>query len=163
MKETRINYDIKSQKVFLIGVDGSMIGEIHLNDAVYKAKSVGLDLVEVGNKNNIPVCKIMDFGKYKYEQEKSKKKNTSAKTQTKEIRFHPNTGDNDLKYRAKQAEEFLKDGHKVKVTVRFRGREQHHLILGGEIIDKFLEMICIKFDKTNPSLDGNNLSITLTQ
>lgn len=150
-----INNAIKAKNVFLINEAGEKLGVVHIKEALYKAKEALMDLVEVGNSNTIgvPVCKIMDYGKWKYEQSKKEKKSrqNQQKILTKEIKFRPNTGENDLKYRAKQAEEFLKEGHKVKLTVRWKGREGEHINeTGKNLLEKYLKMIEAKFN-----LEGN--------
>lgn len=161
-KKVNINKEIRANKVLLIGEDGKNLGVISLNDALYRAYNLGMDLVEVGNKDNVPVCKIIDYGKWKYEQEK-KKKGVQFKQQTKEINFRPNTGNNDLTYRAKQVDDFLEEGHKVKLTVKFKGREQEHMLdTGRKLLERFLNMISVKFSIcSTPSIDGKTISMTL--
>ena len=129
-----------------------------------RAQESGLDLVEV-NSGEIPICKIMDFGKFKYEQIKKNKQNAKNQTVviTKEIKFRPNTGDNDLLYRAKQVDQFLKDKNRVKLSVRFRGREIEHISsVGKNLIDKFLGMLKEEYImEMAPRTDGGFITLLL--
>jgi translation initiation factor IF-3 len=141
-KETiRINENIRIHEVRVIDADGSPLGIIPTFQALEKAKAVGLDLVEVSPTAAPPVCRIMDFGKYKYEIQK-KQKVSKAKQHVikiKEIKFHPKTGENDYNYRLVQAKEFLEKGFKVKATVVFRGREMAHIEYGSRWLKKMAE------------------------
>lgn len=134
---------VKARKVLLIDSDGRNLGVVDTRDAYYMAENAGLDLVQIGDgKTETPVCKIMDHGKWKYEQSKKRKAAKIAQQTTKELKMRPNTGDHDLRYRAEQAASFLDDGNKVKVLVRFRGRECNHMIETGKLVlEKFLSMI----------------------
>jgi translation initiation factor IF-3 len=130
---TRINEHIRSYEIRVIDHDGKQLGILTVPQAMEKARERGLDLVEVAGTANPPVCRIMDFGKYKYEVSK-KQKASKAKQhiiKVKEIKFHPKTGENDYNYRLEQAKEFLEKGFKVKATVTFRGREMAHLDYGA--------------------------------
>lgn len=140
-----INQKIKASIVLLIDENGNNIGNINTHEALLKAQNSGLDLVEINSKAT-PVCKIMDFSKWKYEQSKKAKKNKHQKQEIKELKFRPNTGENDLKYRAKQADKFLIKGNKVKLVVRFRGREQEHIFTTGKnLLEKFLGFLNTSF------------------
>jgi translation initiation factor IF-3 len=148
---TNVNRDIKAPRVLLIDENGKNHGNVSTKDALYKARAADLDLVEVNSGGKVPVCKIMDYGKWKYEQDKRKKKNTSTKTQTKEMKFRPNTCDNDLTYRAKQTDKFLNSGNRVKLVVRFKGREQEHIyVTGKSLLERFLELLTAKYYITSP-------------
>lgn len=162
-KSVIMNKDIKSSFVFIVDENNKLIN-ISLNDALFKARSIGMDLIEVGKKDNVSICRMMDFGKWKYEQEKKKKKNVQIKQQTKEINFRPNTGDNDLKYRAKHTDEFLAEGHRVKLTITFKGREQGHMLSTGKsLLEKFLQMISAKYTiYSNASTSGNTINMILS-
>jgi len=140
--ETRTNRHIKEDRVVLIDEAGNNCGEISTRDALKKAQESNLDLVEV-NSGKVPICRIMDYGKWKYEQEKRRRTNNSQrKQQVKEIKFRPTTGHNDLVYRAKQVDNFITDGNKVKLVVKFKGREQEHMFKTGMVLlDKFLDML----------------------
>ncbi len=126
--QIRVNHRIRVPEVRVIGADGSMLGVLQTHEAMRMAQEQGLDLVEVNPKADPPVCKILDFGKYKYEE---KKKTAEAKrkqtvVEIKEIKLRPKTDDHDIAFKTKAARRFLEAGHKVKVTVRFRGREITH-------------------------------------
>jgi translation initiation factor IF-3 len=143
------------------------MGIVSIREALARAKEEGLDLVEVGKHDaNTSICKIADYGKMKYEKSKKvkKSKQNSKKQVIKEIKFRPNTGDNDLVYRAKQAEEFLKDNNKVKLLVRFRGREVEHIgNTGKTILEKFLKMITVNFKiDENMRMEGKSICILIS-
>ncbi|WXB20293.1 translation initiation factor IF-3 [Pendulispora albinea] len=126
--QIRVNHRIRVPEVRVIGADGSMLGVLQTHEAMRLAQEQGLDLVEVNPKAEPPVCKILDFGKYKYEE---KKKTAEAKrkqtvVEIKEIKLRPKTDDHDIAFKVKAARRFIEAGHKVKVTVRFRGREITH-------------------------------------
>jgi translation initiation factor IF-3 len=126
--QIRVNHRIRVPEVRVIGADGSMLGVLQTHEAMKMAQESGLDLVEVNPKADPPVCKILDFGKYKYEE---KKKTAEAKrkqtvVEIKEIKLRPKTDDHDVAFKIRAARRFLEAGHKVKVTVRFRGREITH-------------------------------------
>ncbi len=126
--QIRINHRIRVPEVRVIDADGEMLGVLQTHEALRKAQEKGLDLVEVNPKAEPPVCKILDFGKYKYEE---KKKTAEAKrkqtvVEIKEIKLRPKTDDHDIAFKIRAARKFLEAGHKVKFTVRFRGREITH-------------------------------------
>src|SRR5687767_7202737 len=126
--QIRINQRIRVPEVRVIGDDGEMLGILPTHEALKRAQERGLDLVEVNPKADPPVCKILDYGKYKYD-EKKKARETKIKTaafETKEIKLRPKTDDHDLDFKTRAAQHFLESGHKVKFTVRFRGREITH-------------------------------------
>ena len=126
--QIRVNHRIRVPEVRVIDADGSMLGVLQTHEALRKAQEQGLDLVEVNPKSDPPVCKILDFGKFKYEEKKkageAKRKQTVV--EIKEIKLRPKTDDHDLAFKVKAARRFLEAGHKVKFTVRFRGREITH-------------------------------------
>ncbi|MFO0675555.1 MAG: translation initiation factor IF-3 [Polyangiaceae bacterium] len=135
--QIRINHRIRVPEVRVIAADGSMLGVLQTHEALRMAQEQGLDLVEVNPKAEPPVCKILDFGKYKYEE---KKKTAEAKrkqtvVEVKEIKLRPKTDDHDLETKVRAARRFLEAGHKVKFTVRFRGREITHPEKAQEQID----------------------------
>ncbi len=115
-----------------------MLGVMQVRDAINRAKDYGLDLVEVSPNANPPVCKIQDFGKYKYEQQKKKAeaKKKQKVVELKEIKLRPNIDKHDLEIKLKHVQEFLSEGNKVKFTLRFRGREMAHLELGNQLMEK---------------------------
>lgn len=139
------NGDIRGKEVRLIAEDGSQIGVISLNDAMNRAKSAGLDLVAINPKSSPPVCKILDLGKFKFEQRKREKEVAKAaresRVDVKEIQLRPVIDQHDLKTKARKAEQFLKDGDKVKVVLKFRGREISHSELGRKVMEEFLVLI----------------------
>ena len=129
----RINSSIRITPIRVISEDGEQLGVIPTEQALDRAKDAGLDLVEVAPNERPPVCRIMDYGKYKYD--KNKKRNTGqAHTKTKEIRLRPKTGEEDIRTKLRQAEKFLKHKDRVQVSVLFRGREMAHVEEGQKIM-----------------------------
>ena len=137
----RINDEITSKTILLIGDDGHKYGEIGLDEALALGEEKGFDVVEVSPDNKPPVCKLMDYGKYKYEQQK--KANEARKKQKvieiKEIKFRPGTDIHDYEVKMRSVMKFLGEGDKVKVTLRFRGREMAHQELGTKLLDRVKE------------------------
>ena len=134
-----INEQIRDKEVRLIGPDGGQLGIMSAKEAYFKAKDANLDLVKIAPTAKPPVCKIIDYGKYRYElARKAKEAKKKQKTvETKEIRLSPNIDTNDLNTKVNQARKFLSKGAKVKVSLRFRGREMAHRDVGREILDSF--------------------------
>lgn len=148
----------------MIDEDGTQLGIMPLKDAQDLATSKNLDLVKISPNANPPVCKIMDFGKFKYEA--SKKDKESKKKQkviiVKEVRLRPVIEDNDLKTKAKMAYKFLESGDKVKVAVRFRGRELGHKEIGVQVINSFIELVKdVGTPDKGPKLEGNNMILMI--
>ena len=139
-KDLRINRQIRSREVFLIDENGEQKGVMNTYDAFRLAEEAGLDLVEVSPMANPPVCKILDFGKYRYEMEKKQKeaKKNQAVTKLKEVRMQSKIADNDINTKSKAISEFLGEGNKVKVSIRFKGRTMTHPELGKEVLDTIL-------------------------
>src|SRR3974390_3444456 len=131
-RDARTNRRIKAREVLAVGVDGEQLGVLPIEQALARAQELGLDLVEVSPMAKPPVCKIMDYGKFKYEAKKkaneAKKKQVVVKL--KEIKLRPRTEEHDYDVKLRQAREFLEEGHKVKVTIVFRGREIAHREIG---------------------------------
>ncbi len=129
---------IRVPEVRCIDADGEQIGIISTRDALRKATEAGLDLVEISPNAHPPVCRIMDYGKFKYEAEKKDRQAKKHQTQTKvkEIKFHANVGDHDYQTKLRHATEFLNDGHRVKFSLYFRGRENAHQELGFELMKR---------------------------
>jgi translation initiation factor IF-3 len=126
--QQRVNHRIRVPEIRVVDANGDMLGVMQTQDALRTAREQGLDLVEINPKANPPVCKILDYGKYKYD-EKKKKSETKRKqsaVEVKEIKLRPKTDDHDLEFKARAACKFLESGNKVKFTVRFRGREITH-------------------------------------
>jgi len=136
----RRNEMIRAREVRVIGPEGEQLGIMSRNDAIAAAKEHGYDLVEVAATANPPVCKIMDFGKFKYEAQKKKQeaKKRQAVVQIKEIKVRPKTDDHDYETKLRHVRRFLDDGDRVKVTVFFRGREIVHKDKGTDILDRFI-------------------------
>jgi translation initiation factor IF-3 len=134
----RVNEEIRVPQVRLIDQDGEMLGVMSARDAIQRAYSVGLDLLEISPNADPPVCKILDFGKFKYEQQK--KKNEAKKRQKvieiKEIKVRPNIDENDYQVKLRAMKTFIEEGDKVKVTLRFRGREMAHQDIGVKVLER---------------------------
>ena len=139
-KGPRSNNRITSHEVQVIGSDGQNLGILNLNDAINRAKDVGLDLIEIAPNAKPPVCKIMDMGKYKYDAQKkaNKAKKKQKKIELKEIKLRPVTEIHDYSFKIKNAQKFLEKGDKVKFTVKFRGREMQHTQLGYELMNRII-------------------------
>lgn len=140
MRETgpRINDRIRSSEIRLIGADGENVGVVTPARGMALAEEAGLDLVEISPNAEPPVCKIMDFGKFKYEQQKreSEARKKQKIIEVKEVKFRPNTDTHDYDVKMRNVYRFLENGDKVKVTLRFRGREMAHLELGRELLNR---------------------------
>ena len=165
-QELPINGQIRAKEVQLIGDNGEKIGIISLNEALEKAEEKNLDLVLVAPNTNPPVCKIMNYGKYKFEQAKREKeaKKKQKVFELKEIRVTPNIEEHDFGFKSKNARKFLEDGAKVKITVRFRGREVNNVKLGEAVINKFIEELNdIASPEKKPLLEGRNMFVILSK
>jgi translation initiation factor IF-3 len=163
-KRIRVNEYIRVPEVRLIGDDGNQIGIVPTRQAQEIANEKGLDLVEVSPNSKPPVCKIMDFGKYKYQLEISEKLKKKKQTHivVKEIKLRPKIDTNDLNTKKRQIEKFLKHGNKVKITVMFRGREIVHKQLGMNILEKLMEELEDKaIIELRPKLEGYNMIMVL--
>ena len=164
-KGQRINEMIRVREVRLIDEEGNQLGIVPTPEALRMAKDKGLDLVEVSPNANPPVCKILDYGKYRFEQEKKlrdAKKNQKV-LKLKEIRMQPKIGSGDLDTKAKHIQEFLDEGDKVKVTIRFRGRELAHTELGYEVLNEVLKRLTSAYNIEKPAaMDGRNMSMTIS-
>ena len=137
---TRINANIRITPIRVVSEEGEQLGILPTEDALTRAQDAGLDLVEVAPNERPPVCRIMDYGKFKYE--KNKKKNTGqSHTKTKEIRLRPKTGDEDIRTKIRQAEKFLQNKDKVQVSVLFRGREMAHIEEGRKVMQMVIEVL----------------------
>ena len=161
----QINDDIRDKEVRVIGEDGAQLGIMSSAEALQIAEEKDLDLVKIAPGSNPPVCKIMDYGKYRFEQskrEKEARKNQHV-IEVKEIRMSPSIGENDFNTKLKNAQKFLRDGDRVKVTVRFRGREMAHTNIGEQLLRKFAEQCAelANLDK-QPKLEGRNMSMFLS-
>jgi len=134
----RVNDRIRAPEIRLIGADGENVGVVHPAKGMQLADDAGLDLVEISPNANPPVCKIMDFGKFKYEQQKreSEARKKQKIIEVKEVKFRPNTDTHDYDVKMRNVVKFLENGDKVKVTLRFRGREMAHINLGRELLER---------------------------
>jgi translation initiation factor IF-3 len=149
----------------LISETGEQLGIVPIEDAIVRAEDVNLDLVEVGGNSNPPVCKLLNFGKIKYEQKKkahqSKKKQHVIKV--KEIRVRPSIGEHDLMTKVNQGRKFLLEGNKLKVTIMFRGRELSRVDLGMEVLERIVEMLDdISEIEKQTDLEGRRMNVVLT-
>lgn len=163
MKENRINEQIRIPRIRLIDENRNQVGIIETYLAKRMAEDVGLDLVEISPNANPPVCQIMDYGKYKYTLIKKEKEQKAKQfiVKLKEITFHPNIQKHDYTYRLKQVKEFLAEGHKVKASVQYRGREINYTQIGKDLLDNLvtdLTGLAIVEDQT---FEGRMLSIIL--
>ncbi|HEV8625411.1 MAG TPA: translation initiation factor IF-3, partial [Acidimicrobiia bacterium] len=158
--DARINERIRAREVRLVGADGEQIGVKPLPEALHIAREHDLDLVEVAPNANPPVCKIMDFGKYKYEQD-VRRKESRRKTSNvviKEMKFRPKIDEHDYTTKTKHVERFLNEGSKVKITIMFRGREMAHPELGKRILDRIAEQVKdVGNVEAAPRVDGRNM------
>jgi translation initiation factor IF-3 len=165
-QELPINGQIRAKEVQLIGDDGEKLGVLSLRDALEQAEEKKLDLVLVAPQGNPPVCKIMNYGKYKFEQAKKEKeaKKKQKVVEVKEIRITPNIEEHDFGFKAKNARKFIEDGNKLKITVKFRGREVNNSKLGEDVLNKFIENLSdIANVEKKPKLEGRNMFIMLSK
>ena len=163
-KGPRTNNRINSPEVQVISSDGDNLGIIKTNDAISRAKEEGLDFIEIAPNANPPVCKIMDMGKFKYDQQKkaSKAKKNQKKVELKEIKLRPVTGIHDYTFKIKNAQKFLSKGDKVKFTVKFKGRELQHKHLGNQLMDKIIQdMQNIGKVELHPKFDGKQMIMVI--
>ena len=160
----RVNEEIRVPQVRLIDENGEMLGVLSIRDALYKAFQAGLDLLEISPNAVPPVCKITDYGKFKYEQQK--KANEARKKQKvveiKEIKVRPNIDDHDYDVKMRQAKGFIGEGDKVKVTLRFRGREMAHQELGVQLLERIrTELVEIVKVEQMPRLENRQMIMVL--
>lgn len=164
-KQHFINEEIREKEIRVVDTEGEPLGIMETKAALEMAESKQLDLVMIAPQAKPPVCKIMDYGKYLYEIQKREKeaKKKQKVINIKEVRLSPKIEDHDLNVKAKNAEKFLKDGDKVKVTVRFRGREADYAHFGEEllkVIYEKLQEVCLI--EKEPKLEGRNMTMVLT-
>lgn len=166
ISELMINEQIRDKEVRLIGEDGQQLGIMPVRDALKLAQEANLDLVKIAPTAKPPVCKIIDYGKYRYEltrKEKEAKKKQKI-TEVKEVRLSPNIDDNDLNTKANQARKFLTKGDKVKVALRFRGREMAHMNASKKILDDFFQKIeDVAIIEKPAKLEGKNMIMYLAE
>lgn len=161
-----INEQIRDKEIRLIGENGEQLGIMSARDAMKMAKEAELDLVKIAPAAKPPVCKIIDYGKYRYEQARKEKeaKKKQKTIEVKEVRLSPNIDVNDLNTKVGAARKFIEKGNKVKVTLRFRGREMAHMQSSRHILDDFAEQMkdVASVDKP-PKIEGRNMTMFLTE
>ena len=160
-----INEQIRDREVRVVSANGEQLGIMSSRDAMKLAQEAELDLVKIAPKAQPPVCKIIDYGKYKYEQTRKEKeaKKKQKTVEIKEVRMSPNIDTNDLNTKINNANKFLVKGNKDKVTLRFRGREMAHVQQSRHILDDFAETLKdIASIEKPPKLEGRNMSMVLT-
>lgn len=166
ISDLMINEQIRDKEVRLVGENGEQLGIMSSRDAQKMADDAGLDLVKIAPTAKPPVCKIVDYGKYRYEQirrEKEAKKKQKT-IEIKEIRLSPNIDTNDLNTKMNAARKFIGKGDKVKVTLRFRGREMAHMANSKHILDDFAEELSeIAVIEKAPKVEGRSMTMVLTQ
>ncbi|MCI8796099.1 MAG: translation initiation factor IF-3 [Dorea sp.] len=161
-----INGQIRDKEVRVIGEDGEQKGVMPIKEAMRLAQEAELDLVKIAPKAQPPVCKIIDYGKYRYELARKEKeaKRKQKTVEVKEVRLSPNIDTNDLNTKVNNAKKFISKGNKVKITLRFRGREMAHVQQSKHILDDFAEMLkdVASIEKA-PKLEGRSMSMVLTE
>lgn len=165
-QELPINEQIRAKEVQLIGENGEKLGVVSLHEALDKATEKNLDLALVAPNGNPPVCKIMNYGKYKFEQAKKEKESKKKQKvlEVKEIRVTPNIEEHDFGFKSKNAKKFIQDGNKVKITVRFRGREVNNVKSGEVVLKKFIDALeDVAVVEKQPKLEGKNMFTILAK
>lgn len=163
-KEPRVNREIVADKIRLIGANSEMIGVTSVAEGLKAAEAVGLDLVEISPDAEPPVCKLLDYGKFRFaEQKKFQEARKKQKViQIKEIKLRPGIGQHDLDIKLRQVEKFLADGDKVKITLRFRGREMAHQELGMAVLNKVRETLANKIKvEHEPKMEGRQVMMVV--
>ena len=161
-----INEQIRDKEVRLIGADGEQLGIVSSKEAQKLAEEAGLDLVKIAPTAKPPVCKIIDYGKYRYEQARKEKeaKKKQKTIELKEIRLSPNIDTNDLNTKINSAKKFIEKGNKVKVTLRFRGREMAHMNQSKYILDDFAESLAdVAVVEKAPKVEGRSIGMVLAE
>jgi translation initiation factor IF-3 len=161
--QTRVNDRIRAPKIRVVGSDGQQLGVMTVRDALVKAQSQGLDLVEIAAQADPPVCKIIDYGKFKYEQAKLKKQKSKSATRMKEIKLRVGTGQHDYNIKMGRVEGFLDTGHKVRVVIQFKGRENAHKDLGFVAMQRIIDDLKTMSNVDQaPRLGGRVIAMTLS-
>lgn len=166
ISELMINEQIRDREVRLIGVNGEQLGIMPAREAMKLAEAAELDLVKIAPTAKPPVCKIIDYGKYRYEMARKEKeaKKKQKVVEVKEIRMSPNIESNDLQTKMNAAKKFLTKGNKVKVTLRFRGREMTHMQSSKHILDDFAKSLAdVAVIEKAPKVEGRSISMVLTE
>ena len=162
--KVRVNQRIRADRVRVISLDGEQLGILDVPSALRKAEEVGLDLVEVAPNADPPVCRIMDYGKFRFEESKKEheRKKKQATVVVKEVKLRPKTEEHDLLYKVKKLVSFLDEKNKVKVTVMFRGREITHPDQARKLLDKVMEMVGDQAAvEQPPKFEGRNMTMVL--
>jgi len=142
----------------VVSEEGEQLGILSTDDALTRAREAGLDLVEVAPNERPPVCRIMDYGKFKYDKNKKKNSGHTSHTKTKEIRLRPKTGEEDIKTKVRQAEKFLQHRDKVQVSVLFRGREMAHIEEGRKVMESVIQILApVGKVETSPQQHGRRM------
>ena len=166
-KEMLINEQIRAKEVLVIGPNGEQLGVKSINDALTLANAAGFDLVQMGGKEDQPVCKLMDYNKFKYERNKkakeASKKQRSNNAETKEFRLSVNIDVHDFNTKANQVIKYLEKGHKIKATVRFKGREMAHTELGVDVLNRFSEALKEYGEvEKQPTMEGRSMFMMIS-
>ncbi|WP_422667586.1 translation initiation factor IF-3 [Buchnera aphidicola] len=166
MRPNRINNEIRAMRVRLTGIEGDQMGIYSLREALEKSEELGLDLVEISPNAEPPVCRIMDYGKFLYEKSKSSKEQKKKQKiiQVKEIKFRPSTDEGDYQVKLRNLTRFLEDGDKVKITLRFRGREMAHQKIGVNVLNRVKnDLIELAIVESFPSkIEGRQMVMVLS-
>ena len=164
-QELRINDEIVAKEIKLIDDEGAQLGVMSVAEALTIAEEKGLDLVEVAPNANPTVCKIMNYGKYKYEQARKEKEARKKQkvVEVKEIRLSPTIDTHDFEFKSKNARKFLEDGDKVKATIKFKGRELNNTSFGANVLNKFAESLeDVGTADKEPKLEGRNMMLIIS-
>ncbi|ANJ68281.1 translation initiation factor IF-3 [Halothiobacillus diazotrophicus] len=162
--EARINGEITAREVRLIDENGEQLGIVRTRDALTRAAEVALDLVEVAPNASPPVCKIMDYGKFKYQQSKkmAEARKKQKQIEVKEIKFRPGTEDHDYQVKMRNIVRFLEDGDKAKITLRFRGREMAHKDIASELLDRIeRDLAELAVVEQRPKMEGRQVTMVM--
>lgn len=163
-QELRINEEITAKVVKVIDDTGAQLGEMPVTEAIKIAEEKNLDLVEVSPNGDIPVCKIMNYGKYKYEQARREKEARKKQkvVEVKEIRLSSTIDTHDFEFKARNAKRFLQDGNKVKATIKFKGRELNNTTFGANVLNKFAETLSdVGIAEKAPKLEGRSMMLII--
>ena len=165
-RDLRVNEQIRVREIRLIGEEGEQLGVMPTLEAMRLARERGLDLVEVAPTAVPPVCRLLDYGRFKYEQEKREReaRKNQKTVLMKEVRLRPKTDEHDIEFKSRQIERFVEEGDKVKVTLRFRGREMVHPNLGRQLLETVAERVKnVAAVERMPLMEGNTMTMILTK
>ncbi len=163
-KEANLNGEITARQVRLIDAKGHQVGIVTIQEALKSAEDAGLDLVEIAPNANPPVCRVMDYGKYRFEQNKKQQiaRKKQKQIQVKEVKFRPGTGEGDYQVKLGKLKEFLGEGNKAKVTMRFRGRELAHKELGLQLLQRIEEDLAeLASSEQQPKMEAKQMVMVL--